>query len=209
MITITVLTLCFLTALSCKIKKVKAPEFAALAWSLHLVFLFFSIICLLLMLNSYGFKGTQTERVFFTLYAGTGMLVYGFSQPAISARYYYLACFFGFPFVLLFGLLLPPLRTLALVAAITLLSDSDFHRYDIDNDYALQTKTSGILSRYPEYSLIEDKYWFFEKITPDIVNPKAPLRALKLIKKGEDSVRIQLLASGRNIRIDTTVILGN
>jgi len=201
MITITILTLCFLAALSCKIKKAKLPELQALLWYFHLVFGCFALLCLLLMLNSYGFKGTQTERVFFTLYAGSGMLLYGLTQPGDDARYAYLLLFFGFPFVLLFGLLLPPLRIVTLVAAITLLSDSEFKRYHIDDDYALQTKSTGILSRYPVYSLVEDKYLFFEKVRQDVVKPQAVLRSLKMAKKGKDSVRIQLN------NIDTVIVL--
>ncbi|HEY8958376.1 hypothetical protein [Chitinophaga sp.] len=201
MITITILTLCFLAALSCKIKKAKLPELQALLWYFHLVFGCFALLCLLLMLNSYGFKGTQTERVFFTLYAGSGMLLYGLTQPGNDARYAYLLLFFGFPFVLLFGLLLPPLRIVTLVAAITLLSDSEFKRYHIDDDYALQTKSTGILSRYPVYSLVEDKYLFFEKVRQDVVKPQAVLRSLKMAKRGKDSVRIQLN------NIDTVIVL--
>ncbi|MCW3463810.1 hypothetical protein [Chitinophaga nivalis] len=205
MITITLLSLCFLTALSCRIKKVKAPVIRTLTWYFHLLFLFLSVICLFLMLNNYGFKGTQTERVFFTLYAGTGMLLFGLTPPGNDARYAYLLCFFGFPFVLLLGLLLPPLRTLTLIAGITLLSDSDFQRFNIDHDFTLQTKTTGILSAYPQYSLVEDKYLLFEKITPDVISPRAPLRALKMSKQGTDSVRIQL-RSTRN-RMDTTLLM--
>lgn len=192
MITITILTLCFLAALSFKIKKAKAPVLQVLLWYLHLVLACFAGLCLLLMLNNYGFKGTQTERIFFTLYAGTGMLLYGLTKPDNDARYAYLFCFFGFPFLLLSGLLLPFLRTITLVAAITLLSDSEFHRYPIDDDYALQTKTTGILSTYPVYSLVEDKYLFFEKVTPDVITPRTVVRSLKMSKRGQDSVQIQL-----------------
>lgn len=144
------------------------------------------------MLNNYGFKGTQTERIFFTLYAGTGMLLYGLTKPDNDARYAYLCCFFGFPFVLLFGLLFPFLRTITLVVAITLLCDSEIQRYTINDDYALQTKTTGILSTYPVYSLVEDKYLFFEKVTPDVIMPGTAVRSLKMTKRGQDSVRIQL-----------------
>lgn len=203
MITITILTLCFLAALSCKIKKAHSPVLQVLLWYLHLVFGCFAGLCLLLMLNNYGFKGTQTERIFFTLYAGTGMLLYGLTKPDNDARYAYLLCFFGFPFVLLLGLLIPPLRTITLVAAITLLSDSEFQRYNIDDDYALQTKTTSILSTYPAYSLVEDKYLFFEKITPDVVTPRTTLHSLKMLKRGQDSVWIRL-----NNR-DTVIALSN
>ncbi|MBC9930237.1 hypothetical protein [Chitinophaga qingshengii] len=191
MVTLTILTICFLTALSFKIKKVKWPVALALTWYIHLVFLFFTVICLFLMINGYGFKGTQTERVFFTLYAGSGMILYGLSKPGTDARYAYLLLLFGFPFILLVGLIIPPFRIFALVATLTLLSDSDFRRYTIDDDHALQSKTSGILSATPTYSLITDKYWFFEEITPDVINPKETVKNLRLTKKGTDSVRVQ------------------
>lgn len=205
MITITILTLCFLAALSCKIKKVKAPVVQVLLWYFHLFLGSICLICLFLMLNNYGFKGTQTERVFFTLYAGTGMLLYGLAKPDNDARYAYLLCFFGFPFVLLLGLLIPPLRTITLVAAITLLSDSEFQRYDIDNDFALQTKRTSILSIYPVYSLVADKYLLFEKLTPDVIRPGAAPGFLKMEKRGKDSVRILLKTTGN--KVDTVLLL--
>lgn len=191
MVTLTILTICFLTAISCKIKKIKSPVALALTWYIHLIFLFFSVVCLLLMLNGYGFKGTQTERVFFTLYAGSGMVLYGLSQPGTDARYAYLTVLFGFPFVLLLGLIIPPLRILTLVATLTLLSDSDFQRYTIDEDHALQSKTSGILSVTPTYSMVTDKYWLFEEITPDVIKPQRAVSNLRMKKKGADSVQIQ------------------
>ncbi|WP_113614753.1 hypothetical protein [Chitinophaga flava] len=205
MITLTVLTICFLTGLSCKIKKFKAPLTLALTWYIHLIFLVLSVICLFLMLNDYGFKGTQTERVFFTLYAGTGMILYGLSKPGNDAKHAYLMAFFGFPFVLLLGLMIPPLRILTIVAALTLLSDSDFHRYNIDNDYAVQVKTSGILSSAPVYSLISDKYWLFEKITPGIIQPQGVIKNLRMTQKGADSVLIQW-GYGK-VKKDTVIVL--
>ncbi|RFS24997.1 hypothetical protein DVR12_07370 [Chitinophaga silvatica] len=205
MITITILLLCFLGALSLKIKKVRAPEAYALLWYIHIIFGSLAFLCLLLMLNDWGFKGTQTERVFFTLYAGSGMLLFGLTKPDNDARYAYLLCLFGFPFLLLLGLLIPPLRIITLVIAITIFSDSKFTRYKIDDDFALQTKTTGILSAYPVYSLVEDKLFFFEKVTPDIISPKAEVRLLKMDKQGNDSVRIQLKSA--NNKIDTTIAL--
>ncbi|NSL87981.1 hypothetical protein ECE50_014125 [Chitinophaga sp. Mgbs1] len=200
MITITILTICFLIALSCKIKKVKVPELRVLTWYIHLIFLVLSAICLLLMANDMGFKGTQTERIIFTLYAGSGMILYGFSKPDTDARYAYLLSFFGFPFLLLFGILLPPLRTLTLVITLTLLSDSRFHRYKIDDDYALQTKTSGILAPQPTYSLITDKYWFFEKISSGVIPPTATGN-IRLQKINTDSVRISVGGKNYELRI--------
>ncbi|NLR63546.1 hypothetical protein HGH92_04425 [Chitinophaga varians] len=191
MVTLTILTISFLTAISCKIKKVKSPVALALTWYVHIIFLFFSVICLLLMINGYGFKGTQTERIFFTLYAGSGMVLYGLSKPGTDARHAYLTVLFSFPFVLLLGLVIPPLRILTLVVTLTLLSDSDFRRYTIDDDHALQSKTSGILSVTPAYSMVTDKYWLFEEITPDVIKPRQAVSNLRLKKKGEDSVLVQ------------------
>ncbi len=118
MITLTILSVSFLTAVSCKIKKVKSPDAVRLLWYIHLALLFFSIICLLLNANGYGFKGAYTERVFFSLYAGSGVILYGLTPKEVTSKWVYLLCFFGFPFVLLFGLLLPPCGSLPLWRAL-------------------------------------------------------------------------------------------
>jgi hypothetical protein len=205
MITVTILSISFLTAVSCKIQKVKAPDAVRLLWYIHLVLLFFSAICLLLLINGYGFKGAYTERVFFSLYAGTGVILYGLTPKDVSGKWLYLLCFFGFPFVLLFGLLLPPLRVVTIMAGVALLYDGSLERYPIDNDYALQTKEQGILSRYPTYSLVSDRYWLFEKITPDVINQQYAPTALHMAKKDADSVSIRL--TGNEMRFDTTIYL--
>jgi hypothetical protein len=206
MITVTILSISFLTAVSCKIKKVKAPQDAVrLLWYVHLVLLFFSLLCLLMLINGYGFKGAYTERVFLSLYAGSGVILYGISPRDVSGKSVYLLCFFGFPFVLLFGLLLPPLRVLTIMAGVALLYDGDLTRYPIDNDYALQTEEQGILSRYPTYSLVSDKYWFFEQTTPNVITQQYAPKALQMDRKSEDSVLVHL--QGSEMRFDTTLYL--
>ncbi|RAJ83495.1 hypothetical protein CLV59_103463 [Chitinophaga dinghuensis] len=196
MITITILGISYLAALSIRIKNAKAPVLRLLTWNIHIILMALAIISLFLSLNGYGFKGAQTERIIFSLYAGTGLILYGLSKPEINARYYYLAGLFALPFVLAFGLIIPIVRTYVLMLALTLYADSEFQRYKIDDDYAIQTKTMGIMSRYPVYSMIEDKYGIFEKITPGILDPQAFPSAVRLTKKGADSVRIQLIKSG-------------
>jgi hypothetical protein len=206
MITVSILSISFLTAVSCKIKKVKAPDAVRLLWYIHVVLLLFSVFCLLLLANGYGFKGAYTERVFFSLYAGSGVILYGLTPKDITGRWLYLLCFFGFPFVLLFGLLLPPLRILTIMAGVALLYDGDFTRYPIDNDYAIQTEQQGILSRRPTYSLISDKYWLFEKTTPDVIRQEYAPKSLEMAKKDENSVDIRL-KGGDRMRFDTTISL--
>jgi len=209
MITVTILSLCFLTAISCKIKKVKAhQDLIRLLWYVHLVLLFFSALCVLMMLGGYGFKGAYTERVFLTLYAGTGVILYGLTPQQASGKWVYLLCFFGFPFVLLFGLLLPPLRILTIMAGVALLFDGHVHRYPIDDDYTLETRDMGILSRYPAYNLVVDKYGFFEKTTPDVVSKNYSLQALQTAQRSGDSIKISILAFDQHrMRFDTTIAL--
>ncbi|MBW8685019.1 hypothetical protein [Chitinophaga rhizophila] len=212
MFTVTVLSICFLAAISCKIKKVKAPLITGLLWYFHLAMCVFSILCILLLVSGYGFKGAHTERIFLTLYAGSGILLYGLTPQEVSGKWVYLCAFYGFPFVLLFGLLLPPLRTLTVIAGLGLLSDGELKRYPIDDDYAIQTKSVDIIYRSPRYSLVEDKYWLFEKISGDVITPEGQLTAMKTEKTAEDSVR--LLVSlvnepGNTMTVDTTIALRN
>ncbi|NIG53702.1 hypothetical protein [Chitinophaga sp. Cy-1792] len=214
MITITILSLAYLAAISFRIKHVKFPVLELLTWNIHIVLMVLAALSLLLMINGYGFKGAQTDRVILTLYAASGLFLYGISKPEINARYYYLAGLFAFPFVLLIGLILPFTRTLTILVALSIYGDSDYHRYKIDDDFAIQTKSTGILTRYPVYSMVEDKYWFFEKVTPEIIDPKAAPQGIKLTKRGNDSVRIQLVTSkggtlsvGGTHAIDTVISL--
>lgn len=210
MFTITVLAICFLAAISCKIKKVKAPVITQLMWYFHITMLLFSMLCLGLLISGYGFKGIHTERVFFTLYAGSAIVLYGLTQPEVSGKRVYLAAFYGFPFVMAIGLLLPPLRTLAVIMGLELLSDPHMERYPIDDDFALQTKTVDILDRHPSFSLVQDKYFLFEKISSDVIDPEKNLVAVKMEKRGKDSVWLHLNLvedAGKVVKMDTTLSL--
>jgi hypothetical protein len=208
MFTITTLTISFLAALSCKIKKVKAPVFEGLLWYSHLVLLFFSIISVLLLVNDYGFKGIRTERIFLSLYAGSGMILYGLSKGVVTAKQFYLFCFFSFPFMLILGVLLPPLKMLTLVIGISLLADGNLHRYKIDDDFALQASSLGIFSPQPEYALVEDKYWFFEKVTAQTIDYPVTPKALHAAKITDDSVYINISPTSVAVKeMDTTIRL--
>ncbi|OMP80787.1 MULTISPECIES: hypothetical protein [unclassified Chitinophaga] len=210
MFTITVLAICFLAAISCKIKKVKAPVITQLMWYFHLTMLFFAVLSVILLISGYGFKGTYTERIFFTLYAGSAIILYGLTQPEVSGKRVYLAAFYGFPFVMAVGLLLPPLRTLAVIAGLGLLSDSRMERYQIDEDFALQTKSIDIIDRHPTFSLVQDKFFLFEKITSDVIMPEKNVLAVKMEKRGQDSVWLHLNMvedAGKLAKLDTTLSL--
>jgi len=208
MFTITTLTISFLMALSFKIKKVKAPLLEGLLWYVHLALLFFSVISVLLLLNDYGFKGIRTERVFLSLYAGTGMMLYGLSKGVVNARQFYLLCFFSTPFILLFGIIFPPFKMLTVVVGITLLADGNQHRYRIDDDFALQTSSLGIFSPHPEYTLVEDKYWFFEKVTGPVIDYPVIPKTVHAAKTTADSVHISISPDNAPVeKMDTTIAL--
>jgi hypothetical protein len=210
MFTVFVLSCCFLAAISCKIKKVKAPIALTIIWYFHLIMLFFSALSLVLLFSGYGFKGEYTERVFFTFYAGSGVLLYGLTQQEVSGKWVYLCCFYGFPFVLAFGLLLPPLRTLAVIVGLGLLSDGNQETFRIDDNHALQAQSVDILYRHPSYNLVEDKFLLFQKVESDVIVPEARLTALRTEKAGADSVRLLLNLqndAGKMGRLDTTISL--
>lgn len=172
--------------------------------------LFFSSLCVILLISGYGFKGTYTERIFFTLYAGSAIILYGLTPPEVSGKRVYLAAFYGFPFVLAAGLLLPPLRTLAVIMGLELLSDARLERYRIDDDFALQTRSIDIIDRHPSISLVQDKYYLFEKITSDVVMPERRVLGVKMEKRGTDSVMLHLNMledAGKLAKLDTTLSL--
>ncbi|ASZ11754.1 hypothetical protein KTO58_16160 [Chitinophaga pendula] len=204
MTTVVILTLCFLTALSCKIKKVKAPFITAITWYIHLLFLFAVICCALLWLGEYSFKGAFTNRIILSLYAGSGMIVYGLSPKEISGKKVYLAAFFAFPFLLLIGLLLPFTRIFTIMLSVYLLADGNVKRYPVDNQVCLQTYTVPIVSRYPAFSIIEHKYWLFEKTTHDVISRQINPHDIRLQKLNTDSIHITL---SDNTRYDTIISL--
>lgn len=89
-----------------------------------------------------------------------------------------------------------------------MLIDGESSRYTIDNTHLLQTSRVGVLSGSPTYSLIETKFFLFEKVTDDIV-PKIGLpKSIQVTKIGSDSFRLDILSSEiYNERLDTTISL--
>ncbi|SEB08723.1 hypothetical protein SAMN05660909_05319 [Chitinophaga terrae (ex Kim and Jung 2007)] len=207
MITIYILAICFLLALSFKIKKTNMPEARLLLWYTHLLFACLSALCGLLLLNNWGFRGSNTEGVIFSLYAGTGMMLYGLSKPDTSARYAYLLCFFGFPVLLLVALLLPPSRYIALVFILGFLFTDEVTRHKIDSRFSLEAQSTGLFSYFYDYNIVESKLLLFERKKPDVFRTYSQFRNVHMSKTGKDSVHIQLECS--RTTIDTTIALRN
>ncbi|HEY0274211.1 MAG TPA: hypothetical protein VGC22_13550 [Chitinophaga sp.] len=206
MITITLLSLCFLAAVSIRIRHYQDRSLTAALWYIHLFFAVLSAICVILFLNGYVFKGVYTGRVFLSLYAGSGMVLYSLTAEKGTGRKAYLALFYSIPFILLGGLLLPPLRLFTTVAAIWLLVDGEFKRYPIDDEYKLQIRNTAVInSRYPTYSLVQGRYWLFEKVTEDVITPHLNASDVRVKRVSADSIQLHLISDRQ--QLDTVILV--
>lgn len=206
MITITILSLCFLTAVSLKIKHYQDHTLTVIMWYVHLFFGILSAVCIVMFLNGYMFKGLNTDRIFLSLYVGSGMVLYSLTQEKGTGRKFYLALFYSIPFILLGGLLLPPLRLFTVVAGIWLLVDGDFKRYPVDEDYRIQSRSTAIInSRYPTYSLVQNKYWLFDKVTDDVIDTKINANDIQAKRVNADSIKLHIFTDLR--QIDTVIVV--
>lgn len=172
----------------------------------HYLFFSLTIIAVLLLLNSYSFKGYLTDKLFIILFMGTGMLLFGLYRQKNNLIRTYYAFFFFLPFLLLTGFIGPRLQLVTVVFGIGLLIDGEHTRYPIDKNHSIQTSRYGVLAGNPTYSLIESKYILFEKVTDDIVPKIGIPKSLRATKISEDSFRLNILTSEiYNARLDTTL----
>jgi hypothetical protein len=208
MTSIIILTISFLTALILKLTKTNNAKLYKFVRNCHLLFLGLTISAIVLLLNSYSFRGFLTDKIFFILFIATGMLLFGLYRLSSKLTRTYYALYFCLPFLLLIGLIVPRLQFITAVAGIGMLIDGESYRYQIDKTHFLQTSRVGVLSGSPTYSLIETKLGLFEKVTNDIV-PKIGLpKSLQVTKVGNDSFRLDVLTSEiYNERLDTTISL--
>jgi len=167
-----------------------------------------TICAIVLLVNSYSFRGFLTDKIFVILFIATGMLQFGLYRFSNKLKRGYYAFYFCLPFLLVIGLIIPRLQFITTVTGIGMLIDGESSRYQIDNTHLLQTSRVGVLSGSPTYSLIERKLVLFEKVTDDIV-PKIGLpKFLQVTKIGNDSFRLDVLTSEiYNERLDTTITL--
>jgi hypothetical protein len=208
MTSIIILTIAFFAALILKLTKTNNARLYKYIRNCHVLFFGLTICAIVLLLNSYSFRGFLTDKIFIILFVATGMLLFGlYRLPKKLTRSYY-AFYFFLPFLLLIGLLVPRLQFIAAVAGIGMIIDGESSRYQIDNTYSLQTSRVGVLSGSPTYSLIENKFVLFEKVTDDIV-PKIGLpKTIQVTKIGNDSFRLDVRTSEiYNERLDTTISL--
>ncbi|PUZ27270.1 hypothetical protein DCM91_08655 [Chitinophaga costaii] len=189
-----------------KIKHYQDRSLTEVLWYIHLFLGIISALCVILFFNGYVLRGIYTGRVFLSLYAGSGMILYSLSTEKGTARKAYLAMFYSIPFILLGGLLLPPLRLFTVVASIWLLVDGEFKRYPIDNDYTLQTCSTAVINaRYPTYSLVQGKYWLFEKVTDDVIAPYLMPSDIKTKRINADSIQLHIYTDQQ--QLDTVIVV--
>lgn len=195
-------------ALFFKLTKKKSERLYKLVLYSHISFFLLTLAALLLLLNSYSFRGFLTDKLFVMLFLATGMLVFGLYRRRRKLVRAYFACFFLLPFLLLAGLFIPPLQFITAVGGLGILIDGEHTRYPIDKNYGLQISRVGVLSGSLTYSLIENKYFLFEKITEDVV-PKIGIPKLVQVQKvSSDSFRLRAITSEKEgYRFDTTLSL--
>jgi len=208
MTSIIILSIAFLTSLILKLTKTNNSNLYKYIRNFHLLFLGLTICAIVLLVNSYSFRGFLTDKIFVILFIATGMLQFGLYRFSNKLKRGYYAFYFCLPFLLVIGLIIPRLQFITTVTGIGMLIDGESSRYQIDNTHLLQTSRVGVLSGSPTYSLIERKLVLFEKVTDDIV-PKIGLpKFLQVTKIGNDSFRLDVLTSEiYNERLDTTITL--
>ena len=208
MTSIIILIISFLAALTFKLTKTKNMRLYKFFRNSHFLFLGLTIIAVLLLLNSYSFKGFLTDKIFVILFIATGMLLFGLYRRDSKLTRSYYSIYFILPFLLLIGFVIPKFRFITAVAGIGLLIDGEHTRYQIDNTYSMRTSRVGVLAGSPTYSLIKKKFFLFEKVTDDIV-PKIGLpKSIQVTKTGTDSFRLNVVTSEiYNESLDTTISL--
>lgn len=206
MTSIIILIISFLAALIFKQTKTKNIRVYIFFRNSHFLFLGLTIIAVLLLINSYSFRGFLTDKIFVILFIGTGIILFGLYRERKKLIRTYYAFYFILPLLLVFGLIIPRFRFITTVAGIGLLIDGEHTRYSIDNTYSIQTSRVGVLAGSPTYSLIEKKLLLFEKVTDDIIPKIGIPKSLETVKISNDSFRLNVLTSEiYNERLDTII----
>ena len=207
MTSIIILAIAFLAALYFKIIKSENKRLYHFVFYSHLTFFGLTVIEIILLSNSYSFAGYLTGKLFVILFLATGMVLFGLYRKNRKIVRAYFACYFLSPFLLLLGLIIPPLQFITVVAGLGLLFDGEHKRYPIDKKYSIQTSRVGFLSSGPTFSLVENKYLLFEKTTRVVQGVGTP-KSFQIEKVGADSVRLDILSSEVvNERLDTVISL--
>ena len=191
-----------------KLRKTRFERIYKIVQYSHVTFLFFIIIAAVLLSMSYSFRGFLTDKLFVVLYIATGMILFGlYRNSGRTIRSYY-SFFFFLPFLILTGIVIPNIRFASIVFGASLLLDGEHTRYPIDHTFSIQTSRVGVLSGSPTYSLIEQKFQVFEKVTDDIIPKLGVPKVLEVSKINEDSFKLSLLSSEiHNERLDTILSL--
>jgi len=208
MTSIVIFVISFLSACILKLTKPNNNKLYKYIRLGHILFLGLTIVAIILLLNSYSFRGFLTDKIIVILFLATGMLLFGlYRQNRKLTKAYYLF-FFILPIVLFIGLTIPRSRFITKVVGLGMLIDGESSRYPIDNKYSIQTSRVGVLSGSPTYSLIEKRYFLFEKVTDDLVPKIGIPKSLQVTKISNDSFRLNVLTSETyNERLDTTLSL--
>lgn len=177
----------------------------------HLIFLLLTIICILLFIKNFSFRGFYTDRIIISIWFGTGIALFGLYRKGsinlISRMYYGLL--FWTPIFFLVAWFIPRLHFMAAVVGLGLALDGQANRFEIEKKYQLQETWQGMLaSRYPQLNLVES-FGIFEKTTIAFIDrPEGDIEKINVVRLSNDSLKIYLMTNNTSSAYsDTTVLL--
>ena len=178
---------------------------------IHLIFSFLTIVCVLLFIKNFSFRGFNTDRIIISIWFGSGIALYGLYRKRsinLVSRIYY-GLFFWTPIFFLVAWFIPRLHFMAAVFGLGLAIDGQANRFPIDKNYQLQEAFQGMLaSSYPQLDLVES-FGIFEKTTKGFIDrPSSEIEKINFKRLSNDSLKISIITKDmQNEYSDTTVKL--
>ncbi len=175
----------------------------------HLFFLLLTIICFVLLTQSFSFKGFYTNRIIISIWLGTGIALYGlYRKESIgwASRIYY-GFFFWTPILFLIAWFIPRLHFIAAVFGLGLVIDGEVNRFPINDKFQLQEAFQGVLaSSYPSLNLVEN-FGILEKTTRAFIyRPSSEIQKINFTTLSNDSLKVSIITTGLSSEYSDTVI---
>jgi len=178
---------------------------------IHMAFLFLTVLCILLFIKKFSFRGFYTNRIIVSIWFGTGIALFGLYRKGsinLLSRLYY-GLLFWTPIFFLVAWFIPRLHFMAAVFGLGLAIDGDATRFPIEKKYQLQEAFQGVLaSSRPSLDLV-GSFGIFEKTTKAFIyRPSADIEKINFTRLSNDSVKIHIVTNKNgDAYSDTTIQL--
>jgi hypothetical protein len=211
MTTALILLMGFTTAIIGLIFKVQNGQINRVFKFVHLLFLFLTVIAIILLTQCLSFRGFYTDRIIITVWFATGTALFGlFRKGSIKLilRMYY-GFFFWLPIFFLSGWIIPQLRFMATVIGFYLAFDGEVNRFRINDKFQFQEAFQGVLaSSHPMLDLIEKKGLFEKTTKAFIYRPGSEIKRINITALSNDSIKVSIITKDTiNSYSDTTIRL--